>query len=179
MEKVLNRKKHAFLKDSALILITAACAVLLPQVLHAAGVLLGVGGALGQMFLPMYLPVLILGFKCGAVMGAVSGLASPLLSFSLTGMPTAALLPFITVELICFGAFAGLFANKNWSPVLKVLAVAVFSKLARTVMSFAAIYFISGVKLTPAAILNSAVIALPGLLLQLILVPYIIKKKSL
>ena len=59
-------------------------ALLLPQLFH----LLGLQQA-GQIFLPMHIPVLLSGLLLGWHYGALLGFMTPLLSFLLTGMPSA------------------------------------------------------------------------------------------
>ena len=73
MERTIRKTAINLSKEALFILVTVASAVILPQILHGAGLALGVGGQLGQMFLPMYLPVMILGFYRGAVPGAIVG----------------------------------------------------------------------------------------------------------
>ena len=60
MEKSLNKVIFKLSKEAAFILITLVSAVALPQLLHTLGIGLGIGGKLGQIFLPMYLPVMII-----------------------------------------------------------------------------------------------------------------------
>ena len=89
MERTLKKAVVNISKEAAFILVTVIGAVVLPQILHGAGVLLGVGGRLGQIFLPMYLPVLILGFYRVPAAGAVAGLLVPMASFAVTEMIVA------------------------------------------------------------------------------------------
>ena len=106
MENTIRKKAISLSREAAFILMTVLSAVVLPQILHGVGALLGVGGQLGQMLLPMYIPVLIIGFYRGPVPAAVVGLAAPLLSFALTGMPAVGILPYITYR--CYKADFGL-----------------------------------------------------------------------
>lgn len=72
-----------------------AGAVILPQVFHLLGAISGLGSALGETFLPMHFPIILVGLLAGPYAGAISGLFGPLLSFALSGMPGAYMLPFI------------------------------------------------------------------------------------
>ena len=170
MEKVLNNSKLSLKRRAFYLLLSVAAAVLLPQIVHAAGVLTGTGAALGQALLPMYLPVILLGFCAGPVAGAAAGLISPILSFAVSGMPAVALLPFMTAELFCFGLFAGLIKNLKFNFVLKVLAVQLAARLVR----LATVWIISPAALN--ATVSALIVGIPGMILQLLLVPLIVKK---
>ncbi|MDE5897276.1 MAG: ECF transporter S component, partial [Clostridia bacterium] len=71
--------------------------ILLPLAFHA----VPNGGA---VFAPMHLPVLLAGFLCGPAYGLIVGAVCPLLSFIFTGIPTAAYLPNMMAELLCYGS---------------------------------------------------------------------------
>ncbi len=90
-----NTKKTVF---AAMML---AVGILLPMAFHA------IPNA-GATFAPMHLPVFIAGIICGPFYGALVATVCPLLSFVFTGMPTAAYLPNMTVELLCYSVFSGL-----------------------------------------------------------------------
>lgn len=170
MEKVLNNSKSSLKRRGLYLLLSVAAAVVLPQILHAAGVLTGTGAALGQALLPMYFPVILLGFCAGPAYGAAAGIISPILSFAVSGMPTAALLPFMTAELFCFGLFAGLLKNVRINFILKVLAVQLAARLVR----LTAVWIISPSALK--ATVSALALGIPGIILQLLLVPFIVKK---
>ena len=178
MEKALfKRTLIKISKETLFILLTVASAVILPQIFHGVGVLLGVGGKLGQILLPMYLPVLIIGFYRGIAPGAVAGFFAPLISFALTGMPQESLLPYITVELIATGALAGVFAKIKIPATLRVLSVQALAKALRLIIFAIALYSANGA-ITATALFAGIVSSIPGILLQLILVSYLIIKKE-
>ena len=177
MEKSLSKKTIKLSKEAAFILLTVTCAVVLPQIFHAAGLLLGVGGKLGQIFLPMYIPVLIMGFYRGPASGAIAGLLSPLVSFGITNMPSSALLPFITVELIATGLLAGVFSKSKFPAVLRVLLVQVIAKVVRLAVFAFSLYITNGA-VSAAALFNGILISVPGVILQLALVTLLILKKE-
>lgn len=178
MEKAFNKNIYALWKEFLLVCVTVLAAVILPQLFHAFGIITGTGEKPGQMFLPMYLPVLIFAFRSNAVSGAVAGVLSPIISFILTGMPAKAVLPFIIIELASFGFFAGLFANKKWNKFVKIFTVQFLSRIVRIAAMLISIYFISNTTLTAVAILNITVVAVPGYLLQLLIVPFFMNKRS-
>ena len=61
----------------------------------------------GSIFSPMHIPVLICGLACGPVWGLVCGIIGPMLSSFITGMPPAAYLPPMMVELAAYGLITG------------------------------------------------------------------------
>lgn len=142
--------------------------LVLPWGLHIAGRLLAVDVALGATFLPMQLPVLLAGFLAGPMVGLTVGLAGPLLSFLVTGMPCAATLPLLTVQMAMAGWVAGFLVNVPLKMPVKVL-LAEIAGLA--VLSPA--YLLAGLTLAGwgSAVLSS----LPGLLLQIIIIPVFFK----
>ena len=177
MEKTLRNKTITLSKEAAFIILTVVCAVVLPQIFHAVGVLIGVGGMLGQIFLPMYIPVLMVGFCRGPATGAIAGLLSPIVSFSITGMPSAALLPFITLELVATGLLAGLFFKAKLPAVLRVLSVQVMAKAVRLVAFAISLYTANGT-VVASTLFAGVFTSVPGIILQLILVTFLIMKKE-
>lgn len=178
MERSLRQTVLKISKEAAFIIAAIIGAVVLPQIFHVAGIMLGVGGKLGQIFLPMYLPVLIIAFYRGPISGAVAGLVSPLISFVLTAMPHQSLLPYITVELIAIGLLAGELCNSAKIPaVLRVLAVQVAAKAVRLAVLAVSLYGATGVVSLDAAFAD-ILISVPGAILQLVLVTGLIVIKE-
>ena len=173
MEKVFSRRLKRISKESAFTCLTLAAAILLPQVLHSVGIRLGVGGALGQIFLPMYLPILILGFTRGMVPGAAAGLLAPLLSFMLTQMPTSAMLPFMMIELCIYGLCAGMLRGTRMPTILKVLIAQLIGRGIRAIAIVTAFYAF-GSSIPVAVIWNSIAKGIIGLVLQWSLLPLIV-----
>ena len=151
-------------------ILAVASAVILPQIFHTVGILLGIGPMLGQMFLPMYIPVIIVGFFAGPWVGVTAGALSAVVSFMITGMPAMTLLPYMIIELAFFGYFAGVFCKTSWNNVLKVLATQVCARTVRIiVVTVVSLIFTNYAGITTT--LDSFLIGLPGIVLQLILVP--------
>lgn len=130
----------------------------------------------GSAFLPMHIPVLLCGLLFGWQFGAACGLIVPLLSSILTGMPpifpTAVAM---MLELCAYGVLTGIFYRKlNWNiyvslvgamlggRVVSGIANALFLNMAGKPYGFAA--FLSG----------SFIGAVPGIIIQIILIPVII-----
>ena len=154
-----------------------ACAVVgavaVPQLFHAAGALLGVGTGLGETFLPMHLPVLLVGFLAGPWAGLVAGILGPLASYALSGMPVAAMLPFMMVELAGYGLVAGLARSWDTSLIVKLLAAQVAGRLLRAAALLVAGLMTTGVP-PVASVFTATVAGLPGLCLQWLLIPAIL-----
>ena len=158
------------IKKSIITAVMIALCVVLPMALH------GIPKA-GIIISPMHFPVLLCGLICGPVYGFFSGLAGALLSHLLTGMPPAPVLPGMLVELFFYGLSAGLLmkfvktrhlvADLYISLVGSMLIgriagglskALIFSRGSYSLAAWASGYFVS---------------TMPGMILQLILLPLI------
>lgn len=162
------------IKTKALtILIAVTAAVLLPQVFHMIGVVSGTNALPGAVFLPMHLPVLLAGLLGGPFVGLVAGILSPLLSFAISGMPAAALLPFMVVELAGYGLAAGLLKKTKMPVIVKVVIVQLAGRGLRAAAVLIAAYGFGSGAAQVAGLVDMFTIALPGIILQWVLVPLI------
>ena len=177
MEATLRKTVIKISKETAFVLLTVACAVVLPQIFHGLGVLLGVGGKLGQIFLPMYIPVIILGFYRGPVAGAATGLLAPLVSFAITEMPTEALLPFITVELIATGLLAGEIRKVKMNTTLSIFSVQAGAKMAR-LLAFTIVSIAKTGTVVASQLFAGILTSIPGVVLQLVLLTYLLTNRE-
>lgn len=176
MEKSLNTPKYSLSRQALYTLLTVTAAVILPQIAHLIGILTGTGAVIGQILMPMYLPVLLLGFCVGPVAGAAAGILSPIVSFAVSGMPNSALLPFMVIELFCFGLFSGILRGVKINTYLKVLAVLLIGRGVRFAAVAVGIYLFKSNSLSLQSTLNIIVIGIPGAVLQLLSVPYLSRK---
>lgn len=149
-------------------------AVAVPQLFHLLGAVSGLGTALGETFLPMHLPIILVGLLAGPYAGAISGLLGPLMSFALSGMPGAVMLPFMMIELCVYGLSAGLLRNVKIPTIGKVLAVQVTGRAIRAAAILIAVYALDNDSIKVAAIWNSISAGIFGLVLQWALLPLII-----
>lgn len=145
-----------------------AVGILLPQVFHMIG-----GKTAGAVFLPMHLPVLAAGFLLGPAWGAAVAAVTPLLSFLATAMPGAALLPFMLIELLAYGVISGLLRNR-----MNVYAALVSTQIAGRLV-YALALFVAGTLLHltnmgPVSVWTAVVTGLPGIAVQLFLLPVIV-----
>ena len=158
-------KARLSLKAQTLAAVAAvAGAVVLPQFFHAAGAAVGAGTALGEVFLPM----------AGPFAGAVSGLLGPLASFVLSGMPGAAMLPFMMIELCAYGLFAGLLHNGKMPTLAKVALTQIAGRAVRAAVILIAVYALGNEAVRVSAIWLSIRAGMYGLALQWILLPLIV-----
>lgn len=157
-------------KRTVLAALCVALCVILPMAFHAVP-----DG--GSIFLPMHIPVLICGMICGWPYGFLCGLMGPALSSLLTGMPAAAYLPAMMVECGIYGLVSGLmllFVHTKNTRVDLYIALVIAMIAGRVVSGIAkALIFTPGITMT-AWIAASFVTALPGIIIQLVLIPQLI-----
>ena len=174
MENTLTRKKQIITAKALTTVIGITLSVAIPQLFHVIGIVSGTGGLPGSAFLPMHLGVFFTALLAGPTVGAVTGAVSPLLSFALTGMPSAALLPFMMIELTACGLVCGLLKNKKMPVILKVLTAQILGRAIRAAAILIAFYGLKSTEVSPTIILSSIASGLPGLVLQWTLLPLLI-----
>lgn len=134
----------------------------------------------GQIFLPMHLPVLIGAAFVNPWIALIAGGLIPIASSLSTGMPP--LMPIailMTAELAAYGASMSWLIVKRHVNVYAALLVSM--AIGRVVLGISAFLMASlfVVKLNPVLYLKGAIISgLPGMALQLIFVPLVIKALS-
>ena len=152
-----------------------ALGILLPQIFHVIPV-----ANTGNVFLPMHIPVILCGYFVGAGYGALVGAICPLLSFLFTGMPNAARLPFMIVELMAYGAAAGLAyqlltkMNKTLRIYLTIIITMICGRGAYFMGLVVAVYILGMKELSVMAVISAIVLGLPGIVIQIIIIPVII-----
>lgn len=134
---------------------------------------------IGSMLCPMHIPVLLCGFVCGWPWGLAVGFIAPLFRSLTLGMPplfpTAVCMAF---ELAAYGAVAGLmhriFPNKKQYVYCSLLTAMIIGRLVWGTAMFVCIG-INGGSFTFAAFLAGSITnAIPGIIVQLILVPILV-----
>lgn len=160
------------------------------QRLTVAGLLLALGiilpfvtshafGIPGTVLLPMHLPVLLCGFLCGPLAGAGLGLILPVLSSVLTGMPVMyPMVPIMTAELAAYGAVSGLLFDKTplgrrRFGIYPCLLIAMLCGRVMYGLVFRILFALSG-ELKALTVLGAVSAGIPGILVQIILVPMIV-----
>ena len=134
---------------------------------------------IGAMLLPMHIPVFLCGLICGWQYGAVVGFILPLLRSVTFGMP--ALYPMaiaMSFELMTYGLVSGLlYGRSRWQCVIALYRSMLAAMVAgRIVWGVAEVILLGlgGSAFTFEAFLAGALLnAIPGIILQLILIPAI------
>lgn len=136
---------------------------------------------IGDTLLPMHIPVMLCGLICGGNYGFLVGFILPFLRFAFFGMPP--IYPnaiWMAFELSAYGFFIGFlyfkFKNKNLTSIYISLISAMI--LGRIVWGITKgiLLGITGKTFTLALFITGGFVdALPGIILQLILIPIIMK----
>lgn len=133
---------------------------------------------IGGMLLPMHIPVLICGFVCGWKYGLVVGFITPLLRMMLFGMPPLATAVGMAFELATYGAVTGIVYHKLPFSKFRIYGSLVLAMIAGRVIwgiASVAIYGISGAAFSWQIFIGGALLnAIPGIILQIILIPALI-----
>ena len=135
--------------------------------------------AIGSALCPMHLPVLLCGFLCGWQAGLAVGFVAPLLRSLTLGMP--ALFPMaicMALELAAYGAVAGIAHRLLPRKKIFIYCSLLISMTVGRLIWGAATYFCMkavGGTFTLSAFLTGAVVgAIPGIILQLALIPILV-----
>jgi hypothetical protein len=133
----------------------------------------------GRIFSPMHIPVFLAGIFVGPASGLIVGLICPGLSFLLTGMPPPYAVPLMSLELPIYGISIGILIRTIKLPIISLLFSMILGRLA-----FALGLFLFGLFLSlpygPREFIQvSLVTGLPGIALQLILIPLLVEAVGL
>ena len=162
--------KMTYSKKLVFTAVCAALCVVLPMAFHS------IQNA-GTIFLPMHIPVLLCGLMCGWPFGLICGIIGPLLSSLLTGMPPAAMLPSMMVECAAYGCVTGLMMQlvHTKRPVTDLYISMVTAMVAGRVLAGLAKSLIFAPGTAPFAWVTTSLVAgIPGIVIQLILIPLVI-----
>ena len=99
--KINTLSTMSVVKQSIITAVCIALCVVLPMAFHSIP-------QAGMIYCPMHIPVLICGIICAPQYAIICGIAGALLSSVLTGMPPAATLPSMLVELTCYALISSL-----------------------------------------------------------------------
>lgn len=167
----MNTKK---LVNMALLI---ALGIVLPIGLHLFGT------ELAGVISPMHLPVFLAGALLGPLAGIIVGAATPVLSSLFTGMPPLLpMLPIMFVELIIYGGVTGyLFHNKKSNIYLSLLISMLLGRIGVGIVVFLLVHVfdITYLPVNPLIFVwGSIVKGIPGIIIQLILIPLLVKYLS-
>ena len=136
-------------------------------------------GLPGNVLLPMHIPVFICGLLCGPLFGAAAGILLPLLNCILTGMPAPyPNMPLMICELCVYGLISGLLfcktpLGKRKLGVYVSLLSAMICGRAVYGLAFHAFLLFDG-DLKAASVMGALITGLPGIVIQLLLVPGVV-----
>lgn len=164
-------KKMSVVKRAIITAICIALCVVLPQAFHAIP-------RAGMIYLPMHIPVLLCGLICGWPFGLLCGLAGPALSSVITGMPPAASLPSMMIECAVYGCIAGLLMAivKTKKTYLDLYISLIGAMLCGRIIAgiLQALIYSAGKYSISAWATTYFVTALPGIIIQIVLLPSIV-----
>ena len=132
----------------------------------------------GSIFLPMHIPVLLCGLICGWPYGLACGVLTPILSSLITGMPPMAYVPSMVCELAVYGLVSGLVFKyvKTGKPIVNIY-IALISAMLLGRITFGvlnALIFRAGEYSLIIWSTAAFATALPGIIIQLIVIPVLI-----
>lgn len=162
--------KLSYVKSIVFTAVCAALCIVVPMAFHT------IPNA-GVVFLPMHIPVLLCGLACGWPYGLICGLIGPLLSSVITGMPPAAMLPSMMVECATYGLVTGLmmrFVRTRSAVADLYISLITAMVLGRVVAGFAKSLIFSPGTAPFAWVTTSLVAGIPGIIIQLVLMPTIV-----
>ncbi len=160
------------MRKLALTALFVAMGIVLPMGFHAVG--------MGRAFLPMHIPVLFAGIYLGWRSGLVVGVATPALSGLLTGMP-----PFVPptafammVELPIYGVLVDVFHRRmRLRPAVAVASAALSGRVAYGLIGYLVFPLLGLPGVSPFYPVTAGLVAsLPGVLLQVVLVPLVLSR---
>lgn len=129
----------------------------------------------GKVFLPMHIPVFLCGFLCGKNYGALVGFLTPVLTSIFTGLP-----PFypigisMGIELCVYGFMSGYLYHNTNKIYLSLLVSMVMGRMVNGVVQVILLSFTDVSYSFEIFITTSFIQAIPGILLQLCLVPFVV-----
>lgn len=133
----------------------------------------------GSMLCPMHIPVLLCGFICGWLWGLAVGFTAPLLRSLTLGMPplfpSAVCMAF---ELAVYGAIAGLMhrllPKKRGYIYLSLIVAMLAGRIVWGIAMLVCLGITGGTFTFSAFIAGAITNAVPGIILQIILIPLLI-----
>ncbi|SHF13615.1 ECF transporter S component [Clostridium fallax] len=131
----------------------------------------------GKIFLPMHIPVLLCGFILGKEYGFIVGFITPLLNSFISGMPPLFPVAIIMAfELSVYGFFSGyLYKNKKFNIFISLIISMILGRLVSGILYYC-LLSAQGNKYTLSIFVASSFIKpFMGIIIQLILIPIIVK----
>ena len=177
MEKVESIKKQNRLMDALTstkgkyivgTVLLSGIGIALPRIFHVLA-----GANAGQTLLPMHIAVLIAALIFGGISASIVAGSSIIFNYLLTGMPTIERLPYMLIELVIYAVLLSVL-NKKFNPYISLIATIILGRVLYAGILFVAINGL-GLPTYGISVIDSIVTGLPGILVQLICVPFIAK----
>jgi len=146
-----------------------AFGIIIPYIFH----IVNLGG---PIFLPMHIPVLLVAFYVNPLYALSVGALAPLLNSILTGMPVLYPIAIImSFELATYG-FVTSISYKKYNLMLSLIIGMISGRLVAGLI-VVILQGIFGLEMNPLFYIKGAIITgIPGALIQLIIIPLIVKK---
>ncbi len=132
----------------------------------------------GSMLLPMHIPVMLCGLICGWQYGGAVGFVTPLLRFALFSAPPMPGAAGMAFELAAYGIIVGVvYGRSRWKCIIALYRALIVAMIGGRVVWAVARMVMMGVVDFPFSwemfVTVGFVTALPGIVLQLIVIPAI------
>lgn len=130
----------------------------------------------GKMLLPMHIPVLLCGLICGWQYGGAVGFVLPFLRYAMFGVPPMPNGVAMAFELAAYGIIVGvLYSRSRWQCVIALYRALLTAMVGGRLVWAAARAVMTGVASVPFTweifLADAFLNAIPGVILQLILIP--------
>ncbi len=142
--------------------------ITLPRIFHVLA-----GSNAGATFLPMHIAVLIAALTFGITSSTIVAGSSVIVSYLLTGMPSLARLPYMLIELVIYAILLSI-CNKKMNAYVSLVITMILGRILYAGVLAVAIYGF-GLSTYGSSVIQSLVVGLPGIILQLALVPVVAK----
>ncbi len=133
---------------------------------------------LGQIFLPMHIPVMLCGIVCGTPYGIIIGLIAPLLKSVITGLPVMTSAVSMAFELATYGGMCGMLYKVFPKKIGFIYPNLLIAMIVGRVVNGSINYLITTASDSDFALSSfitlTTVNALPGIVIQLALIPLIV-----
>lgn len=163
--EILSTKKAKYIVGTILL---SGIGIALPRIFHVLA-----GTTAGSVFLPMHIAVLIAALTFGITSGCVVAGSSVIFSYLLTGMPTLARMPYMLIELLIYAILLSVL-NKKFNSYLSLVITMILGRVLYAIVLAVAIHGI-GLQTYGISVIESIKTGLPGIIIQLLLVPFIAK----
>ncbi len=165
LTEVLSNKKVKYAVGTVLL---SGLGVAIPRIFHVIA-----GANIGATFLPMHICVLIAALTFGTISSTVVAGSSIIFSYLLTGMPGIARLPYMLIELVIYAILLSVL-NKKFNSYVSLVTTIVLGRVFYAGVLFSAVNIL-GLSSYGISVMESVIMGIPGIILQLLFVPIVAK----